>query len=53
MSKHILPIMLAGVDIVEAAVCAIHRDWARALYWASAASITYSTTIMKEGEVKE
>lgn len=47
MSKHIIPLGLAAVDIIEAAVCAIQRDWARALYWASVASITVSTVTMK------
>ena len=47
MSKHVIPIMLAIFDIAEAAVCAASRDWARCLYWASAAAITVSTVMMK------
>ena len=47
MSKHFLPMVLAGVDVVEALVCLYHRDWPRTLYWLSAAALTYSTVMMK------
>lgn len=47
MSKHLIPIMLAVADGVQAVVCAFHRDYARAMYWACAAGITYSTVLMK------
>lgn len=47
MSKHLIPLMLAAFDLVEALVCLCQRDTARALYWASAALLTFSTTIMK------
>lgn len=47
MSKHLIPFGLAAFDLVEAFVCLCQRDVARALYWASAALLTYSTTIMK------
>lgn len=47
MSKHLIPSMLAVADIVAAAVCVFHRDWARALYWTSAASITVSTIFIR------
>jgi len=47
MSKHVIPILLAAFDLVEAVVCAFQRDWARVMYWASAATITLSTVMMK------
>ena len=47
MSKHLIPALLAAFDLIEAGVCAFQRDWARVLYWASAAAITYSTIIMR------
>lgn len=47
MSKHLIPVMLAVFDLIEAGVCAFERDWARVLYWASAALLTYSTIIMR------
>lgn len=47
MSKHLIPLLLAAFDLVEAIVCVCQLDKARALYWASAALLTYSTTIMK------
>lgn len=47
MSKHVIPILLAAFDLVEAVVCAFSRDWARCLYWASAAAITVSTVLMR------
>lgn len=47
MSKHIIPTLLAVFDLAEAAVCVCQKDYARAMYWASAASITISTIMMK------
>lgn len=47
MSKHLLPIGLAAFDLIEAAVCAFQRDWARVVYWVSAAALTVSTVAMK------
>lgn len=47
MSKHLIPIGLAAFDLIEAAVCAFQRDWARVVYWVSAASLTVSTVVMK------
>lgn len=47
MGKHVIPVFLSLADLAAAAVCAYHRDWARALYWTSAASITASTVLMK------
>lgn len=47
MSKHVLPVVLVAIDLVEAVVCLCQRDMARALYWASAGLITFSTVIMK------
>lgn len=47
MSKHLIPLFLAVADLAAAAVCAYHRDWARVLYWTSAALITTSTVLMK------
>ena len=47
VSKHLIPAALAVADIAAAVVCALHRDWARAIYWTSAASITASTIYMK------
>ena len=37
MTKHVIPICLAAFDFIEAGVCALARDWARAWYWAAAA----------------
>lgn len=36
-----------GVHLIEAAVCAFQRDWARVVYWVSAAALTVSTVAMK------
>lgn len=47
MSKHLIPVLLAVADIVQAVVCCFHGDWARAMYWACAGGITYSTVLMK------
>lgn len=47
MSKHVIPIGLAAFDLIEAVVCAVQRDWARVVYWASAAALTVSTVAMK------
>lgn len=47
MSKQIIPLVLIAFDGAEAAICAYQRDWARSLYWASAAMITLSTVIME------
>lgn len=47
MSKHLIPTLLSIADLAEAVVCAFHKDWGRVLYWTSAASITYSTVLMK------
>lgn len=47
MSKHLIPALLAVADIAAAIVCACHKDWARAMYWTSAASITTSTIFMR------
>jgi hypothetical protein len=47
MSKHLIPAMLAAADVVAAIVCACHKDWARTMYWLSAASITASTIFIK------
>lgn len=46
MSKHATPALLAVADLAAAVVCACHGDWARAMYWTSAALITTSTIIM-------
>ncbi len=46
MSKHTMPALLAAADILAAAVCAWHRDWARAFYWFAAAQITASTIVI-------
>ena len=47
MSKHLIPAMLAAADVVAAIVCVCHKDWARVVYWLSAASITASTIFIK------
>ena len=47
MNKHVIPLVLVAFDAIEAIVCACQRDWPRSLYWASAASITFSTILMK------
>lgn len=46
MSKHAIPICLAAFDFIEAGVCALARDWARAWYWAAAGQITLATIYM-------
>ena len=35
MSKHAIPVCLAAFDFIEAAVCLVARDYARAWYWAA------------------
>lgn len=47
MNKHLIPIGLVAFDFIEAIICLINGDRARALYWASAGLITFSTVIMK------
>lgn len=47
MNVAALPIVLCCIDAVEAIVCVCNGDWARTLYWASAACITLSTIFMK------
>lgn len=47
MSKHAIPICLAVADIAAAIVCLTRGDVARAVYWASASSITLTTVVMK------
>ena len=46
-ARHILPLCLAAVDLIEAAVCVWCRDYARAWYWAAAGQITLATIMMK------
>ena len=46
MSKHAIPALLAAADLLAAAVCAWHRDWARTGYWFAAAQITASTILI-------
>lgn len=46
MSKHAIPICLAAFDFIEAGVCTLARDWARAWYWAAAGQITLATIYM-------
>lgn len=47
MSKHTIPLLLAVFDSVEAIICFVQRDFARGIYWLSAATITISTVMMK------
>lgn len=47
MSKHVIPALLAGADVVAAIICICHKDWARGVYWLSAASITASTIFIR------
>ena len=35
MTKHAIPVCLAAFDFIEAAVCLVARDYARAWYWAA------------------
>lgn len=44
MTKHIFPYCLSVLDIVAALVYLYHKDYNRAIYWLSAASLTFSTT---------
>ncbi len=46
-TRHIIPLVLTIFDFVEAAVCAICGDYARAWYWAAAGQITLATILMK------
>ena len=44
---YIFPIVLAALDIGAAIVYAYNKDYARMMYWLSAASITISTLFIK------
>lgn len=46
MSKHAIPVCLAAFDFIEAAVCLVARDYARAWYWSAAGQITLATIYM-------
>ena len=47
MSKNLLPIVLALIDIAAAVVCVCKHDYIRAWYWFAAANITGATICMK------
>ena len=42
----ILPLLMAGESALAALIYALQGDWRHAFYWASAASITYSATLL-------
>ena len=45
--KNLFPIILVTLDICACGVYLYNKDYARAMYWFSAGSITFSTILIK------
>ncbi len=45
--ENIFPVVLMIIDMLAAIIYIINKDFARALYWISAAAITLSTLLIK------
>lgn len=43
-STYIFPIILIALDIGAAVMCAVNKDWKKAVYWIAAAILTVTVT---------
>lgn len=43
-STYIFPIVLIGLDIGAAVMCAVNKDWRKFIYWLAAAILNAAVT---------
>ena len=43
-STYIFPIILIALDIGAAVICAVNKDWKKAVYWIAAAVLNAAVT---------
>lgn len=44
--KNILPIILCGIDFVQAIICLWQKDLPRCIYWCAAGALTWTTMLI-------